>query len=147
MRYVYVFCRVFLINSFDAFPISIPHKRSSETHMPPPISKPHASWKPKLTENERESTWVEAAGSDKSQKQHQSARDRFTRKANEDAAEAKNGVGLTTEDITVLKKNEVRISKNAASSRARLEKPGYRLKKNTAPGGRNLEFAKNRTQI
>ena len=61
----------------------------------PPISKPHAAWKPKLDEKEQEKSWAEAAGLGKSHKQHQGARKRFTVKANEAAALAKNGVGLT----------------------------------------------------
>ena len=95
------------------------------------ISKPHATWKPELSTNEREETWKFAAGSDKSLKQHQYARNYFTRTANENAAEAKNGVGLNTEDSAVLKKKQERLSKKMFECRAWLEKPGNREKNNT----------------
>jgi len=112
------------------------------------ISKPHAAWKPKLNEKERESSWKKAAGKNKSLKQHANARMRFTRNANEHEAEAKNGVGLTTKDIAVLQNKQYRLSKqlahchawrgkqenrakNKANNRARSEKPGNRTKQNT----------------
>ena len=107
------------------------------------ISKPHATWKPKLNDEERESTWAKAAGDGKSPIQHETARERFTRKANEAAAEAKKGIGLTKEEDTILKRKQVRQSndksakgilrenpenreKNNAAQRARLEKPETR---------------------
>ena len=77
----------------------------------PPLSKPHAAWKPKLNKKERESTWAKAAGDGKSPRQHQTARATFTRTANEDAALKKNGIGLTADDNTVLKKRQVRLSR------------------------------------
>jgi len=76
----------------------------------PALSKPHATWEPELDEKERESTWKEATGWGKSLTQHQTARTTFTSNANEAAALAKNGIGLTKEDDTVLKRRQVRLS-------------------------------------
>ena len=73
--------------------------------MPPP-SKPHPNFRTDLNEKDRKSEWAKAAGEDKSPAQHRETRRYFIRTANEDAAEAKNGVGLTPEDSKVLiKKN------------------------------------------
>ena len=72
--------------------------------MPHPISKPHATWKPELSTNEREETWKFAAGLNKSRKQHKDVRKYFTRIANEDAAEVKNGIELTTEESALLQR-------------------------------------------
>ena len=94
----------------------------------PPLSKPNATWKHGLNEEERESTWKEAAGTNKSAKQHKNARMRFTRTAKEDAAEGKNGVGLTTEDNAISKNKKERLSKHPASCCAWREKPGNREK-------------------
>jgi hypothetical protein len=87
------------------------------------ISKPHATWKPELSTNEREETLKFAAGSDKSLIQNTAARAIFTRTANEHAAEAKNGVGLDDKDRAVLKQKQYRLSpenrvKNKANTRA-----------------------------
>jgi len=98
----------------------------------PPLSKPHATWKPKLNEEERKSTWAEAAGEGKSPKQHSQARKRFIRDANEDAALAKNGVGLTKEDDTVLKKRQVRLSNSKATMGVMRKNSEYRAKMNAS---------------
>ena len=58
------------------------------------ISKPHPKWKTEFNEKDRESLWKEAAGKGKNPGQHVEARARFTRTVDEDAADAKNGVGL-----------------------------------------------------
>jgi len=117
--------------------------------MPRPISKPHATWKPKLNEEERESTWAEAAGDDKSPGQHKDARKLFTRDANEAAVDAKKGIGLTKEDNAILKKRQDRNGrskaamgvlrenqeyreKDNANRRARMENPETRAKANAA---------------
>ena len=71
-----------------------------------------------MNEEERERTWKEAAGSNKSPKQHENARWKFTRTANENAANVKNGVGLNIEDITVLKKKQERLSKDRVAKHA-----------------------------
>ena len=88
-----------------------------------PLSKPHPKFRTDLNEKDRESKWAEAAGEGKSIAQHYNFRDNFTRKANEDVAEAKNGIRLTTKDNEVLKKKQDRLSKHAACNRARLGKP------------------------
>ena len=90
----------------------------------PPLSKPHASWKPKLPQHERESTWAKAAGEGKSTQQHRDTRFGFIRKANEDSVKSKNGIGLTSDDITVLKKKQIRVSKQASQDNAYRKKPG-----------------------
>ena len=95
-----------------------------------PMSKPHAKWKPKLNEEERKSTWKEAAGDDKSLGQHKDARATFTRNANEDAALKKNGIGLTKEDDTVLKTTQVRLSNKKAAKGVLRKTPETRAKKN-----------------
>jgi len=92
------------------------------------ISKPHATWKPKWNEKERKSTWAEAAGLGKSPRQHIHARSKFTRKANEAAALAKNGVGLTKEDDTILKKRQVRLSNGIATNANNNKIPEVRKK-------------------
>ena len=86
-----------------------------------PISDPPPKWRTDLNEKDRESEWAKAAGTGKSPAQHRNARKRFIIKANEDAAEEKNGVGLTTEDNEVLKKKHNRSSKSAARCRTRFE--------------------------
>jgi hypothetical protein len=105
--------------------------------MPRPISKPHATWKPKLNEEERESTWAEAAGDDKSPGQHKDARKLFTRDANEAAVEAKNGVGLTKEDDTVLKKRQDRLSYDKARNGVRRANADYRAKQYASQNATN----------
>jgi len=94
------------------------------------ISKPHAAWKDKLPEKERESTWAKAAGEGKSPEQHIKARKIFSFKANVAAAEAKNGIGLTADDNNVLKKRQDRLSNKNATSRVWLKNPKNRAKKN-----------------
>ena len=96
------------------------------------MSKPHATWEPELNEEERKSTWAEAAGWGKSPTQHASARKIFIRNANEDAALAKNGVGLTADDNTVLKKRQDRLSNQKAANGVFRGKPGNREKNNAA---------------
>ena len=96
--------------------------------MPRPMSKIPATWNPGLNETERESTWKFAAGSDKTAGQHQSVRSYFTRIANEDAAEAKNGIDLTVDDIAVLEKKKYRLSNDKANSLAWRAKPGNHAK-------------------
>jgi hypothetical protein len=93
----------------------------------PPVSKIPATWKPGLDEKERESTWKEAAGPNKTVKQHGQARFLLTRKANEDAAEAKEGVGLTTEDSAVLKNRQKRLWKKKVIFRAWQKKNSVKL--------------------
>ena len=94
----------------------------------PPLSKPHAAWKPKLNEKERKSTWKEAAGKGKSPTQHMKARTRFTFKANVAAAGAKKGIGLTKEDDTILKRKQVRLSNSKAARGVWRENPENREK-------------------
>ena len=97
----------------------------------PAISKPHATWKPGVDEEEREKTWKEAAGPNKSHVQHIHARKFFTRNAKEDAAEGKvkNGVGLDDSDRAVLEKKETRRLNELASKSAWLAKPENKAKK------------------
>ena len=96
----------------------------------PPLSKPHAAWKHGLNEEERESTWKFAAGPNKSIVQHTSARGRFARTANEEAAEAKNECELDDVDHIVLKKKQVRLSKASAKQATKMEDPENRAKQN-----------------
>jgi len=103
----------------------------------PPLSKPPATWNPKLGEKERESTWKEAAGLGKSPTQHNTAREIFTRKANEAAAEAKKGIGLTEEDNTILKRKQVRQSNSKAATGVWLKNPENRAKHNAAMNAKN----------
>ena len=93
-----------------------------------PMSKPLASWKPGLSTNEREETWKFAAGPNKSNGQHKDARRVFVRKAKENAAEAKNGVGLTIEDRAVLTRKQDRLSRMAAYGREWRQQPQNRAK-------------------
>ena len=120
----------------------------------PPLSKPHATWNHGLDEKERERTWKIAAGSNKTLKQHYSARETFTRNANEAAALAKKGIGLTKEDDTVLKRRQDRLSTNKATKGAWREKPGNRAKCKAAdhawyskPGNRASNNANNRAWL
>jgi hypothetical protein len=90
----------------------------------PAAFPPHPTWKPELPEDERVRTWATAAGDGKRPSQHIEARRCFSRKANEDAVEVKNGVGLDENDIAVLENKRIRLSKKTAAERARLQKPG-----------------------
>ena len=83
-----------------------------------------------MNESERESTWKKAAGKDKNPRQHESARSKFVRNFNEDAAISKKGLGLDDKDRAVLKARQKRLSKQIDAQRARKEKPGYRDKEN-----------------
>ena len=107
------------------------------------MSKPHAAWEPKLNKKEREKSWAEAAGEGKSPKQHQDARRIFTRNANEAAALAKNGVGLTADDNTVLKRRQDRLSNVKARNVVLRENPETRAKcqEKNAPGWRTRKTA------
>ena len=96
-----------------------------------------------MNESDREREWKYAAGKDKSREQHERARRDFVRKANEDTAKAKNGLGLTTKDNEVLKKRQNRLSKQAARQRVRLQKPGIRIEDNAKQRARN-EIPENR---
>jgi len=81
-----------------------------------------------LNEKDRESTWKEAAGEGKSLARHVKARFMFIRTANEESAEAKKGVGLTTEDIEALEKKRIRLSKTQGYNRAYRKTPGTQAK-------------------
>ena len=111
----------------------------------PPLSKPHAAWKHGLNEEERESTWAEAAGWGKSPRQHRKARAIFTRKANEAAALAKNGFGLTAFDNTVLKKRQDRLSNKKAATGVWLENSENHERKKATERARK-EIPKNRAK-
>ena len=94
------------------------------------MSEPHATWETKLNEKERKSTWKFAAGKGKSPEQHTNARRTFTRNANEAAALAKNGIGLTADDNTVLKKRQDRLSNKKAADGVFRENPENRATHN-----------------
>ena len=96
----------------------------------PPSSNPHPTFRTDLNEKDRKSEWAKAAGTGKSPAQHANTRKKFTRKANEDATDAKNGVGLDEKDLKVLERKKHRVSKKAASNHARLKIPENREKEN-----------------
>ena len=82
-------------------------------------------------------------GRGKSLTQHRTARATFTRNANVAAAEAKKGIGLTTEDNTVLKKRQDRLSNQKAANGVFQGKPGNREKNNAAQRAR-MDIPQNR---
>jgi len=94
------------------------------------ISEPPPSWRVDLNETDRKISWKVAAGEGKSLQQHVNARKRITVKCNEEAAEDKNGIGLTAKDITVLESKRIRLLRDVANKSARLERPGKRAEYN-----------------
>jgi hypothetical protein len=93
------------------------------------LSEPPPSWKIDLNETDRKILWKEAAGPNKTKRQHQEVRSRFTRIANEEAATAKNGVGLTKEEIKFLERKRNRASARCVWNRANRDREQDNAKK------------------
>ena len=101
----------------------------------PMISKPPASYKPELDEEERVKSWKFAAGSDKTSAQHRNSRSQFIvmtnarqQKAKINAIKAKDESQRTLEDNTELKKEKDRLSTVAAKDHTNYQKPENKTK-------------------